>query len=168
MSLVIKEWYSSEQPNQNGEYVYLHGREGGLISWILSVFKIDPTSEVRVQGNMIKWDTSSLAGSEKRIVPIRSITSAYYGYEKPWKTALVITAIGFSLTSVSAAFLLIALAGPVYYFLNKSLTVGIVEKSGWTGSFSFKRSVIEGQNISEEEAYKVIDVIRGLIESKTT
>ena len=57
--------------------------------------------------------------------------------------------------------------GPLYYFLNKSLTVGVVEASGWVGAFSFKRSIIEGQNITEEEAYEVIEIIRSLIEAKT-
>jgi hypothetical protein len=59
------------------------------------------------------------------------------------------------------------LIGPLYYFLNKTLTVGIVENSGWVGGFSFKRSVIEGQNISEEHANKVIGIIRDRIESIT-
>ena len=58
--------------------------------------------------------------------------------------------------------------GPLYYVLSKNLTVGVVEASGWTGAFSFKRSVIEGQNISEEEAYEVIEIIRTLIEAKTS
>lgn len=57
--------------------------------------------------------------------------------------------------------------GPLYYFLNKKLTVGVVEGSGWVGGFSFKRSVIEGQNIDEKKAYEVIDIIRALIEAKT-
>ncbi|MDQ7057438.1 MAG: hypothetical protein Q9N62_02920 [Ghiorsea sp.] len=59
------------------------------------------------------------------------------------------------------------IVGPLYYILNKNLTVGVVEASGWVGSFSFKRSIIEGQNINEEEAYEVIDIIRNLIEAKT-
>jgi hypothetical protein len=59
------------------------------------------------------------------------------------------------------------IVGPLYYFLNKTLTVGIIENSGWVGGFAFKRSVIEGQNITEDQAYKVIDIIRTLIEAKT-
>jgi len=75
--------------------------------------------------------------------------------------ALVLTAL------LTPVFFIGLIVGPVYYFLNKHLTVGVVEASGWSGEFSFKRSVIEGQNINEEEAYKVIEIIRSLIEAKT-
>ena len=116
---------------------------------------------MEIKDNLIKFTSSSLAGQEKRIIPINSITSAYYGYEKPWKTALVIT------LALIPIFFIGLIAGPLYYVLNKNLTVAVVEASGWVGAFSFKRSVIEGQNINEEEAYKVIDIVRSLIEAKT-
>lgn len=161
MSLVIKKWYSGKQANAEGNYVHLVGREGGLLSWILSLLKIDATSEVEVKDNLIMFTTSSLAGREKRIIPLSSITSAYYGYEKPWRVALVLTLALMPLLFVGL------IVGPLYYFLNKNLTVAVVEASGWVGAFSFKRSVIEGQNINEEQAYEVIDIIRGLIEEKT-
>ena len=92
---------------------------------------------------------------------MNSITSAYYAYEKPWKMALALTVL------LTPFFFIGLIVGPLYYFLNKNLTVAVVEASGWVGSFSFKRSVIEGQNINEEEAYRVIDIIRVLIEAKT-
>ena len=161
MSLVIKKWYASDNANENGDFVHLVGREAGLLSWLLSVFKIDPTSEIEIKDNLIKFTSSSLAGQEKRIIPLNSITSAYYGYEKPWKMALVLTVL------LMPAFFIGLIVGPLYYFLNKNLTVGVVEASGWVGSFSFKKSIIEGQNINEEEAYKVIEIIRSLIEAKT-
>lgn len=161
MSLVIKKWYAGKTPNENGDFVHLVGRESGLLSWVLSLFKIDPTNEIEIKDNLIKFTSSSLAGQEKRIIPLNSITSAYYGYEKPWKMALFLTV---ALTPVFFSGLII---GPLYYFLNKSLTVGVVEASGWVGAFSFKRSIIEGQNITEEEAYEVIEIIRSLIEAKT-
>lgn len=161
MSLVIKKWYSSNTKNENGDFVHLVGREGGLLSWLLSLFKIDPTSEVEIKENIIKFTSSSLAGQEKRIIPMQSITSAFYGYQKPWKMALFLTVV------LTPFFLIGLIVGPLYYFLNKSLTVAVVESSGWVGSFSFKRSVIEGQNINEDEAYNVIETIRTIIEAKT-
>ena len=161
MSLVIKKWFAGNDANENGDFVHLIGREAGLLSWLLSVFKIDPTSEIEIKENLIKFTSSSLAGQEKRIIPLKSITSAYYGYEKPWKMALVLTVV------LTPIFFIGLIVGPLYYFLNKNLTVGVVEASGWVGAFSFKRSVIEGKNISEEEAYKVIEIIRSLIEAKT-
>ncbi len=162
MALVIKKWYSNETANEEGNYVHLIGREAGLLSWLLSLVKIDPTNEIEIKDNIIKFSTSSWSGQEKRIIPMKAITSAFYGYQKPWKSALAITI-------ALLPFLFIGLiVGPLYYFLNKNLTVAVVEASGWMGSFSFKRSIIEGQNITEEEAQKVIEIIRSLIEAKTT
>lgn len=92
---------------------------------------------------------------------MRSVCSAYYGYVKPWQMALVLGLLLFPI------FFLGLIVGPLYYFLNKELTVGVVENSSWIGGFSFKRSVIEGQNIDENKAYEVIDIIRSLIEAKT-
>lgn len=162
MALVIKEWYASKTKDSNGNHVHLVGREGGLLSWLLSLIKIDPTTEVEIKENIIKFSSGSLAGQEKRIIPFKSITSAYYGYTKPWKEALVITIL------LSPIFFIGLIVGPVYYFLNKDLTVAVIEASGWVGSFSFKRSIIEGKNIDEEQAYEVIEIIRSLIEDKTT
>lgn len=116
---------------------------------------------MQIKDNLIIFHAGSLAGQEKRIIPIKSVTSAYYGYEKPWKEAL---AIGLLLAPL---FFIGFFVGPLYYFLNKKLTVGVVESSGWVGGFSFKRSVIEGKNIDERNAYEVIDIIRKLIEDKT-
>ncbi|MEJ2756222.1 MAG: hypothetical protein P8104_10435 [Gammaproteobacteria bacterium] len=161
MSLVIKKWYAGNNANDNGNYVHLVGREAGLLSWLLSLLRIDATNEVEIKDNLIKFTTSSLAGQEKRIIPLNCITSAYYGYEKPWKAALLLTVL------LLPFFFLGLIIGPIYYFLNKNLTVAIVEASGWVGVFSFKRSIIEGQKINEDEAYHVIDIIRELIESKT-
>lgn len=161
MALVLKKWHASKSANESGDFVHLVGRQAGLFAWLLSIIGVDPTTEVQIKDNLIIFHAGSLAGQEKRIIPIKSITSAYYGYEKPWREAI---AIGVLLAPV---FFIGLVVGPMYYFLNKKLTVGVVEASGWVGGFSFKRSVIEGKNIDEKSAYEVINIIRQLIESKT-
>lgn len=162
MALVIKKWHASSTPNSDGNYVHLVGREAGLFAWILSLIGIDPTTEIEIKEKIIVFTSGSLSGKQKRVIPMKSVCSAYYGYVKPWQTALVlgILLLGF--------FGLGLIVGPLYYFLNKELTVGVVEISSWVGGFSFKRSVIEGQNIDEKKAYEVIDIIRTLIEEKTS
>lgn len=161
MALVIKKWQAGRTANQEGNYVHLIGREAGLFAWILSLIGIDPTTEIEIKEHLIIFTAGSLSGKQKRVIPMKSVCSAYYGYVKPWQAALV---IGFLLFGFFGLGLII---GPLYYFLNKKLTVGVVETSGWIGGFSFKRSVIEGQNIDEKKAYEVIDIIRSLIEAKT-
>jgi hypothetical protein len=161
MALVLKKWYASQTPNQDGNHVHLVGRQAGLFAWLLSVIGIDPTTEVEIKENLIVFTKSSLSGRERRVIPMKSVCSAYYGYEKPWQAAL---AFGIVLLPI---FFIGVIVGPLYYYLNKRLTVGVVETSSWVGGFSFKRSVIEGQSIDEQKAYEVIDIIRGLIEKST-
>lgn len=161
MALVLKKWKIARTADAQGNYVHLVGREGGLLAWLLSLLGIDPTTEIEIKDKLVVFTIGSLAGREKRVIPINSVCSAYYGYEKPWKMALVIGAV------LMPLFFIGLLAGPLYYFLNKQLSVGVVENSGWSGSFAFKRSVIEGQNIDESSAYEVIEVVRMLVERKT-
>lgn len=161
MALVLKKWQVGRNADAQGNYVHLVGREGGLLAWLLSLLGIDPTTEIEIKDKLMIFTIGSLAGREKRVIPISSVCSAYYGYEKPWKTALVIGVV------LMPLFFIGLLAGPLYYFLNKQLSVGVVENSSWSGGFAFKRSVIEGQNIDEGSAYEVIEVVRMLIERKT-
>ncbi|MEL7022278.1 MAG: hypothetical protein AAGL69_00950 [Pseudomonadota bacterium] len=169
MALVIKEWSCQREADEQGNFVKIVGREGGLIAWLLSLVGIDPVSEVEIKEDLIKFTDSSLAGKEMRVIPIKSVTSAYFAYGKPWKVAagLIVAGLG-SITVSKILTLVLVLAGIVYYVLNKSLSVAVVEASGWVGDFSFKRSIIEGQNIDEQAGNEVIDVIRHLIQAKTT
>lgn len=161
MALVVKEWKASYTPDENGTYIKLVGREEGLLSWFLALLKIDATTSVEIKENVVLFSEGSLEGSEIRVIPIASVCSTYYGYKKPWKEALV---LGLVLLPVFGIGLII---GPLYYFLNKTMSVGIVENSGWAGGFAFKRSVIEGKNIDEKGAYQIIDIIRTIIEKKS-
>lgn len=161
MALVIKKWQAGQVPDAQGNYVHLVGREAGLLAWFLSIIHLDPTMELEVKKDLIVFQTSSLAGREKHVIPMRSISSAYYGFQKPWKISLL---LGIALMPV---FFIGIIVGPLYYFLNKTLAVGVVEISGSTRNFAFKRSIIEGQSLGEEDAYRVIEIIRFLVEQKT-
>ncbi|MFG6446741.1 hypothetical protein ACG0Z6_00640 [Roseateles sp. BYS180W] len=161
MALVIKKWYAGTEQNADGNYVHLVGRQAGLFAWLLSVVGLDPTTEVKINDRLIVFTSASLSGRTTRVIPMKSLTSAFYGYEKPWKEALALTLV------LAPVFFIGFLVGPLYYFLNKTIAIGVVEGSGWSGGFAFKRSVIEGQNIDEQTAYKVIDIVRGLIEKNT-
>lgn len=162
MALVIKKWYASRTANEEGNYVHLVGREAGLLDWILSQMGIDSTTEIEIKDHLIIFKVASLAGKQTRVIPMKSVCSAYYGYLKPWKLALILGVV------LLPIYFLGLIVGPLYYFLNKNLSVNVVETSGWDGGFSFKRSLIEGQNIDENKAYEVFDIIRSLIEAKTT
>lgn len=173
-TLVIKAW-RGETKVIDGEnnFVRITGREGGLIAWILSLVGVDPTTTIRVGLDRIEFSSASLAGTESRLIPLQGVCSSYYGYHKPWKVAAGIIALfvglGFSFNS-AIAFLISSAIGiaiaVVYYFLNRTLTLGFVENSGVVSGIRFKRSVIENVDINQEQAKTVCIIVQRLIEAK--
>jgi len=181
---VIKNWYATNQPDGDGNYVLIQGRTQGLISFIMSIFKIEPTVELRVTKTHLHFGVSTFQGHDNNCSPLRSICSILSGYEKPFLKAagLAISCIFFGLMIGAAASegrspwgILVGLClggligiawGCVTYFLNKNFTIGFVLESGQTLWIRFKRSVIEGQNIELSDAEYVVKLVESLIESR--
>ncbi len=157
MALVIKSWNATETPGEDGIYVSIVGRQEGFLSWLLSVMGIDATTTLRVDRDTVYFEAGSLAGFQQRVIPLANLSSAYFGYAKPWQLAL---AIGFVLMPFFGLGLIL---GPLYYFLNKTLSLGIIENAGVLSGIEFKRSVIEGQNINEQEARRVCTIVQRLM-----
>jgi len=184
-ALVIKAWRADSKPiDQHQNFVRITGREGGLIAWLLSLMRIDPVTTIKVGLDRIEFTSASLAGIESRLIPLQSICSSYYGYHKPWKQALsmwvAFVLVGTSMASAIAegngqsAGLMPLLASAatglvaalLYYFLNRTLTLGFVEASGVISGIRFKRSVIENLDINQEQAKRVCVIVQRLIEAK--
>ena len=184
-SLVIKHWEASTKPiDGNNNFVSITGRSGGLISWILSLMKIDPTTTILVGIDRIEFSSASLAGTESRLIPLQGVCSTYYGYHKPWKSAFSIFSIfaffgillgaeiaeggsqGGAFTTFITSTIIGLVISAIYYFLNRKLTLGFVEQSGVVNGIMFKRSVIENIDINQEQAKNVCLIIQKLIEHK--
>lgn len=159
MAFVITKWSISEVGAlQDGNYVYIKGRQGGLLSWLLSLVGVDPSVSISVGSKTILFEKGSLAGFDKRVIPVGSVCSTYYGYTKPWLEAVIVGSL------LLPFFGLGLVVGPLYYFLNKTTSFGFVENSDVVNGIQFKRSVIEGKNISEKDALKAISIIQSLLE----
>ena len=163
---VIKSWEASEQPIEGSrDYIRIRLRAAGLLSWLLALFKVDPTVILRVSEDKVTLEEGSLAGSVVHHTPMHNTCSTFYGYLKPWREALGIAVIIGSLT-----FFLMGIPGIIlgilYYVLKKTLTIGYTDMGGLSYSISFSRSVIEGKNINEEEASRVCAIIQGLVDTR--
>lgn len=170
-TLVIRKWYASGDPNSDGVYVSIEGRRAGLIAWILSIVGIDALSELQVNSETVEFKSASLAGGVRRIISLSSISSTIYGYSKPWMQTLVIFAVTAAIISpladsiVGGVFLGLVI-GIIYFVLNRQLTVGLVEESGYGHIIQFKRSVIENKEINEAQAERVCRIIQALVQAK--
>ena len=175
-ALVLKKWSAkNEFVDQEGNYILIIGREGGLIAWIMALVGIDPTTTIKVSMKRVEFKQSSLAGTSNRMIPLQGVCSTYYGYHKPWKEALgIFIVVAFLFGSVGEAahssgttfFGIIISIGiaVVYYYLNRTLTLGFVDNSGVISGIKFKRSVIENVDVNEEQARYVCEVTQALIE----
>lgn len=138
------------------------------MSWFLSLAKIEPIHHLRINAERIEFRSTSLSGVQSRIIPLEGVSSTYYEFHRPWKEAVALFVfftfflnipaligymmmgdigfvIGFSFGGVLAFG-----AGILYYYLNKAIVVGIVEASGLVCALAFKRSLIEGIELSSE------------------
>jgi hypothetical protein len=176
--LVLKEWKTSNKPiDDSGNWIRISGRASGLISWILALLQVDPTTTICISEKRVEFTVASLSGTEHRIIPLASVSSTYYGYHKPWKNALFIFVLfayfGFTLCALLHAavqgyilgLVICAILALVYYNLNRSLTLGFIEFSGVASAIQFKRSVIENIDVDEKQAKYVSDLTQYLIES---
>jgi hypothetical protein len=183
MALVIRDWKANSAPlDSEGNYVVISGRQEGVISYLLTLLGIDVTTTLKVSATRVEYRASSLAGTEQRIIPLTSVSSTYYGYHKPWQAMVSAVAAGFFMSLVvlsaitkgdaamgciCASVVLLACVGGgiLYYFLNKRMTLGFIENSGVLSGISFKRSIIEAQNIDEVQARQVCDIVQVLIDA---
>lgn len=172
MALVIKSWSVKSNPPQGQPHVKVVARESGFWSFIFSLLGIDATTTLQVTGTRIEFEHGSLSGFIRRLTTYEHISSTFYGRHKPWKTALGFLAFSLAIGSAIGdgwaffAFLVIGLiAAGLYYFLNRKLTIGFNEDSGEVMAITFKRSVIEGQEIDEVQLQKIIEVVEHLIKA---
>ena len=165
---VIKEWFASETPNQDGIYVHITGRKGGLMSFFMSLVGIDPTVSLVVDRENVRFKRGSWTGYNAWVTPLDKLCSGQYGYSKPfWGTVLWII-IGVALLLPSFGLSLILILGViVYYFLNKTLVLGLTFVGGanvYSGdALAFKRSMIEGKNIDEFAAERIVAIIEMIV-----
>lgn len=166
MAYVIKEWFADETPNADGVYINIKGREGGLVSFLLSLVGIDPTVTMVVDKENVRFQEGSWSGFFQRITPVGMLCSGGYGYAKPWKSAVVMAVLGFPLLPFFGLGLILILGAILYYFLNKEMKLEFSDIGGRTSAIEFKRSVIEGLKVDEREAARVIRILEALTQGK--
>ena len=171
---VIKEWFASETPNQDGIYVHITGRKGGLMSFFMSLVGIDPTVSLVVDRENVRFKRGSWTGYSSWVTPLEKLCSGHYGYSKPFWSAVLWIVIGVALLVFSDGHSGILILGAIailgamaYYVLNKTLVLGFTYIGGGIlhpgDELKFKRSVIEGKNIDEFATERIVAIIEMIV-----
>jgi hypothetical protein len=175
MTLVVKSWHSDVAPRDDGTYVEIIARESGLFSWVMTLFRIDPRHSLQIQYDKIIYESRSIWGYRRVMLPIASVSSLHFGYSKPWKLAAMILALfgtaGYVAMELEepgwAAFLgLAGIIGAVTAFLlNKVLSIGVKEATGDDYDLYLKRSFIEGQEVNEESLGRITEIFVAVLDA---
>ena len=185
---VLKQWKVDVNPvDDEDHFVVIHGRHSGLITWFLNLMYIAASTSLLVSSSRLEFRQSSITGEEHVLIPLEKLSSSFWGYRKPWAQALgvfilcacllnaLVTAVRFStgisegtvVLSMSIGVLVCAVLAIIYYYLNQTYVWGVTEISGHVRQILFKRSVIEGQVITQTSAAYASQVIQALIEAKS-
>ena len=183
MAWVVKSWETSSQPNENKEFVRITGRQEGVISWLLSLFSIDPTVSITVTKKNFRFESRTFWGHIKRTIPVSRISEIQSGFQRPWLAPIIFGLIGVLIFftmfpalfngEISAAFGRVFIAviffGIAYliYRLNRYFVIGVFGFGGTLVGAVFKPSFIEGQKIDADAAERVGVIIQALVDIKT-
>lgn len=172
---VLKHWQVNESALEEGRFVEIRARRAGIISFLLSLVGIDPTFCLIVDRNNARFEKGSWAGFTWTVTPLEKLCSGTYGYTRPWLASLIITLVGIAVVillaannTISGFTAFLSLFGPLgiawlYYILNKALFLVLEDIGGRSNGLAFKRSVIEGASVDEQEAARVIKIIEMLV-----
>ena len=184
---VISEWHASNEPDSEGNLVNIRGRQPGILNWVLSLLGVEPKVHLKVDNKHVRFEQGSIGGSATHVIQLNAVTSTLYGFTKPWKQTAVILfvslGVGYNMifeqpsgipqevaSGATKWGLIIALGGIIvaglYYFLKQEMSVGLVDESGHTSVIVFKRSVIEGKKLGEEQAAYASSIIQWACDNK--
>ena len=145
-------------------YVRLIGRKSGLIDWLLTLLGINTRTMLEIYEDRIEYSYGSLSGRVLEVIPLSQVSNLVCGYFKP-VVLLFLAVISLPLVFFTFGLSLILTALLVFfYFFQKSTLISIIPASSSAASVAFKRSLIENQNITEEEAAQIIKLVAGLVE----
>lgn len=156
------------------------GRVQGLLSWLLTILRLDTETSLLVTKDKVHFKTSSLFGQVHQVAPLTSVSSSHCGYLKPIQFFIIGVIIAIAgliagLTQESGVpiviSLIVGICFIVAYFLLKKMTFVIETHGSSVMGLTFKRSIIENVDLDIEQALNAIEILNEkVIESqvKTT
>lgn len=147
-ALVVKEIKINEE---GPHYVHIVARQAGVLAFLLSIIGIDSTTVFDVYEDRLEFIEGSLSGRMNTCMPLSAVSIATSGFVKPFIWLLF---------GIPLCFVCVGIPMVIGYFLSKSLIVSVDSNGSQSITICLKRSVIEGVEINEETAYKIVQIIK--------
>jgi len=154
--------------NSDNLFVEIEGRPSGLLSWILSLLKLDDITRLEVSKDNVSFKTASLSGETINLIPLKNTSFTSCGFQKPFSllvcsVIMILMALGALFSGESAwvflLFIIFALGFSALYIYKKSLSIVIHCSGGHSLGLRFKRSIIENVDVNIEKVKLAIDII---------
>jgi hypothetical protein len=149
LGYVIKAW------NLSPTSVEIFARRDGVVSFLLSLLKIEPTVKLVAKDSLVQFDEGNLLGYSRMQAHPARIVSTFVGFRKSFWPLIM----GLALTPVTFGLSLVV--GIVMYYLSKEVSLGF-RIDGRDYSIAFKSSVIHGTQVNEQAAADAVAVIERL------
>jgi len=154
--------------------VDIQGRDEGVISFFLTLLRLDDATSLKCFRDRIEYKSSSLFGESTITIPLQQVTGIVGGFTKP--IGYLIAAFIFFVITIILSFVwsnavvvfilggfLIVVALVYQYFVNKTLSIGVQNGSDKVYGLQFKKSVIEGVGVNINLVREAIDVINNAV-----
>lgn len=146
--------------------VLLTARTNGLWAWILSLFKIRRGMTFEVY-----HDRVVLNQGWRHVIPVQHVSNLGSGYQSSWLLWLLTWLAAFAsvfclFKGVFGAFVawgFIAVLFGYLYARSRRFVIDVKASSGHSVWFAIKRSYLGGVALPDDDLYRMIDIIQGLI-----
>ena len=175
-SYVVTSWTAAnEAAPETGQFVAIHARSAGVVSWLLTQLQINPALTLTLSAEELALSRGSLSGDVAAIVPLENICSTRHGRQKPLTGALALLVVSLaaapSLAALSPlATYLVALLGVIaaatYYLTGTRLVLAFTEHSGRTLTVPLQPGRGGPVAVDDAQAAYVAQLVQALIEER--
>jgi hypothetical protein len=167
MGSVVTKWEVNRSNDANQPLVSIATRTEGIVNFILSLLRIEPTTSLVVSSGSVHFEQGNLFGYTRAQFHPTKISMTVVGFRKNIKPLIVSllagSFLGANIGGVWGAltFLLCFAAGALFYYLSKEVSL-IFRVDGRDLGLSFKSSVLNGVKVDENNASAVAKLIEEL------
>jgi hypothetical protein len=183
--LVLRRFKVSEAP-PDGVFVDISGRPSGVLSWLLTVLRLDDETRLQVSATHISLKHASLRGQLETFVPLGQVGSTRCGFRRPLGMlvlsvlAALMSLVAFLYSRLAAgrnsqhvvilAFIGLVLAAIflIAYYLMKQMVIAVGDNTarGYWG-VAIMPSVIEGATVDSTRLLRAAELInRKILEAQ--
>jgi len=175
----ILKTFQVDESGLTGCYLAVQCRAQGLVSYILNLMKLEPTTSLVVSEGVVSIEISSIKGKSKTMTPITQVAGFHGGYTKPFD--LIVSGFMFAFIFNIGDWLLVTLGDlfigltffgiafllgfVVLYVFSKKLYLGYETSGGEMYMLEFKKGVLGSISVDIDKVNHALDLVNGILHS---